>query len=142
MTKTTVSFTAVYDDEHAALRDLDALEGLYEEEWIGKYDAAVVRMKDGEPHIVTRVDHPRGRVIPELLGHGALPGDELKQAAEKLPDGAVGLVVVGEVSPERAFEDVVTRAVRTAQRDFTTTTDQLAGEMIADVKAGAARGDR
>lgn len=49
--------SAAYDDEAAALAGLGVLERLYDEEWIGDYDAAVFRMKLGEPHIVKRVDH-------------------------------------------------------------------------------------
>ena len=57
-----VLYTAVYDDVDAALADLAALEQLHKAEMIGKYDAAVVDSKDGEPHIVKRVDRPAVRV--------------------------------------------------------------------------------
>jgi hypothetical protein len=91
-----VVYRAVYDDEQAALAGLEVLEGMHEEEWIGDYDAAVFRMKLGEPQIVKRVDHPRRRAIPELVGHGALPGSEIRKAAEELPAGKVGLIVVSD----------------------------------------------
>ena len=136
MTRKPVSvYTAVYDDEHAALADLEALERLHEEESIGKYDAAVIRMKLSEPHIVKRVDDPRIRVIPERLGHGALPSNELEKAAEELPAGISGADRVAEVALGRAFEDAVTQGVRVAQRDFTTTTDRLASELVEAFKA-------
>lgn len=81
-------------------------------------------------------------MIPELLGHGALPENELRQAANELPAGKVGLIAVGEVSLERAFEDAVTGAARSAQREFTTTTDRLASDLIEAFKTEAARGGR
>ena len=140
--KPAVVYSAVYDDEATAPSALEVLEALYEEEWIGDYDAAVYRMKLGEPHIVRRVDHPRISVIPELIGHGALPENELRKAADELPAGKVGLMAVGEVSLERAFEDAVTGAARSAQREFTMTTDRLASELIETFKTNAARGGR
>ena len=69
---TAVLYTAVYDDVDAALADLAAFEPLHKAEMTGKYDAAVVDSKDGEPHIVKRVDRPAVRVIPEWLGSGTL----------------------------------------------------------------------
>ena len=50
---------------------------------IGRYDAAVVDRKDGEPHIVKRVDRPAVRVIPEWLGSGTLARRELHDAARR-----------------------------------------------------------
>ena len=78
---TAVLYTAVYDDVDAALADLAALEQLHKAELVGKYDAAVIDVKDGEPHIVKRVDHPVVRVIPEWLGSGTLARRELHDAA-------------------------------------------------------------
>jgi hypothetical protein len=49
-----------------------------------KYDAAVADRKDGEPHIVKRVDRPAVRVIPEWLGAGTLARRELHDAARAL----------------------------------------------------------
>ena len=49
-----------------------------------KYDAAVADRKDGEPHIVKRVDRPAVRVIPEWLGEGTLARRELHDAARAL----------------------------------------------------------
>lgn len=140
--KPAVVYSAVYDDEATALAGLEVLERLYDEEWIGDYDAAVFRMKLGDPHIVKRVDHPRIRVIPELLGHGALPENELRKAADELPAGKVGLIAVGEVTLERAFEDAVTGAAKTAQREFTATTDRLASELLEALKTDTAPGGR
>ena len=68
-----VLYTAVYQDVDAALADLAAFEQLHKAEMIGKYDAAVVDKKDGEPHIVKRVDRPAVRVIPEWLDPARSP---------------------------------------------------------------------
>jgi uncharacterized membrane protein len=42
MADTTLLYTAVYDDESAALPDIDALERLHHDEMLGDDDAAVV----------------------------------------------------------------------------------------------------
>jgi hypothetical protein len=68
-----VLYTAVYDDVATALSDLDAIERLHTEDMVGSFDAAVVDQRDGEPHIVKRLDRPRFRAIPEAFGSGALP---------------------------------------------------------------------
>ena len=57
-----VLFNAVDDDVGAALADLAAFEQSHEAKMIGTCDAAVVGRKDGEPHIVKRVDRPAVRV--------------------------------------------------------------------------------
>ena len=88
--KPAVVYSAVYDDEAAALAGLEVLERRYDEEWIGDYDD----------------------------------------------------VAVGEVWLERAFEDAVTGAARSAQREFTTTTERLASDLIEAFKTQAARGGR
>ena len=87
-----VLYTAVYNDVDAALADLDALEQLHKAGMIGNHDAAVVDKKDGEPHVVKRVDRPAVRVIPQWLGSGTLARRELHDAARALDAGQLHLV--------------------------------------------------
>jgi uncharacterized membrane protein len=129
-----VLYTAVYDDVSAALSDLDALEGLHEDEIVGKYDAAVIDQENGKPHIVKRMDRPRVRVIPEAFGWGALPRKELKDAAEELGSGQAGLIVVGEPTLEKGFDKAVTRADKVVKSSLDATTDEIASELQEALK--------
>jgi hypothetical protein len=129
-----VLYTAVYDDVSAALSDLDALEGLHEDEIVGKYDAAVIDQENGKPHIVKRMDRPRVRVIPEAFGSGALPRKELKDAAEELGSGQAGLIVVGEPTLEKGFDKAVTRADKVVKSSLDATTDEIASELQEALK--------
>ena len=79
MTDTSLLYTAVYDDVDDALADLDAIEDLHEREMLGAYDAAVIRKRNGEPHIVRRADRPRARAIPEVFGIGTLRREVIKR---------------------------------------------------------------
>ena len=84
MADNSVAYVAVYDDVDSALADLDALGELHDEDLIGKDDAAVIDQENGKPHIVKRVDHPQINILPELVGKGALPSGELRDAAKEL----------------------------------------------------------
>ena len=128
-----VLYTAVYDDIDAALADLAALEQLHKAKMIDKYDAAVVDRKDGEPHIVKRVDRPAVRVIPEWLGSGTLARRELHDAARALDAGEAALLVVGEATLAKGFERAVARAAKTAKRELNATTDELAKDLTEAV---------
>ena len=121
----TIVYTAVYDDKNAALADLDALEELHDRNMLGKYDAAVVDREDGKPHIVKRVDRPSYRIVPELFGGGELPRKELHDAANELTGSEAGLILVGEPTLEKAFDEAVTHAVKTAKHSFDTSADEL-----------------
>lgn len=122
-------YVAVYDNVDAARADLDAIEVLHEEDLLGTYDAAVVDQENGKPHIVKRMDRPRVRVIPEVLGFGTLRRKELKEAAEELAANEAGLIVVGEPTLDKAFDEAVTRASKTLKRVLDATTDELAQAM-------------
>jgi hypothetical protein len=122
-------YVAVYDSKDAALADLDAIEHLHEDYLVGTYDAAVVDQENGKPHVVKRMDRPSIRVIPEVLGFGKLSRKELHEAAEELAANEAGLIVVGEVTLEKAFDVAVTRASKTLKSVFDGTTDELAQEM-------------
>ena len=128
-----VLYTAVYGDVDAALADLAAFEQLHKAQVIGKYDAAVVDSKDGEPHVVKRVDRPAVRVIPEWLGSGTLARRELHDAARALDPGEAALIVVGEPTLAKGFERAVTRAAKMAQRELNAAADELARDLTEAV---------
>jgi hypothetical protein len=130
MADNSVGYVAVYDDVSSALADLDALDALHDDDLIGKYDAAVIDQESGKPHIVKRVDRPRIDVLPELVGRGALPRGELREAAKELDPGEVALIVVGEPTLEKAFDKAVTRAEKVAKDTFDASADDLAQELI------------
>ena len=127
--KSMVQYIGVYDEADLAIGDLEAFEQLHDVDVIGDYDAAVFDMKDGEPHIVKRVDRPRIHVIPELLGSGPLSRGELHKAAKELPEGGAGLVVIGESTIEKAWDKAVTRAAKVAKHDFDAATDEIAKDL-------------
>ena len=129
MTENAVMYAAVYDDAGAAVADLDALEQIHSQQVLGDYDAAVVDKEDGHPHIVKRVDRPRIHVIPELVGAGVLKRKELHELADELGENEAALVVVGEPTLEKGFDQAVTHAAKTMQHEFDTATDALAEEL-------------
>ena len=129
-----VLYTAVYSDVDAAGADLDAFEQLHKTEMVGKHDAAVIDKENDKPHIVKRADHPAIRVIPEWLGTGTLPRRELRDAAQALDSGEAALIVVGDPTLEKGFEKAVTRTSKIVKRDLNAATDELARELIEDVK--------
>ncbi|HTQ69080.1 MAG TPA: hypothetical protein VMI13_10355 [Solirubrobacteraceae bacterium] len=124
-------YTAVYDDLPTALTDLEDLDELHKDDIVGKYDAAVVDLDEGKPHIVKRMDRPRIRVIPEDFGGGTLPRKELKEAAETLHGNEAGLIVVGEPTIEKAFDEAVQSAAKVVKRSFDVTTDEIAQALQA-----------
>ncbi|HVN10772.1 MAG TPA: hypothetical protein VMT69_01670 [Kineosporiaceae bacterium] len=135
MADNSVLFAAVYDDVDAALADLDAVDQLRKADVIGKYDAAVIDKKDGEPHIVKRADHPWVRVIPEVFGGGTLPRKELHETAQELAAHEAALIVVGEPTLEKGLEGAVTRANKTLKQSFDASADSLANELMDAIKA-------
>ena len=135
MADNSVAYVAVYDDVNSAMADLDALGELHDDDMIGKYDAAVIDEENGKPHIVKRVDRPRIDVLPELLGHGALPSGKLRDAAKGLEAGEAALVVVGEPTLEKGFDKAVTRANKVAKESFAADADDLASELMKAAKS-------
>jgi hypothetical protein len=129
MADNSIGFTAVYDDVDSALADLDALDKLHDDKVVGKYDAAVVDLENGKPHIVKRVDNPRVNVLPELVGKGALPSGEVKDTTKGLDQGQAALIFVGDPTLDKAFEQAVTRARKVARQQFAGAADQLADEL-------------
>ena len=124
-------FTAVYDSVDRAKADLDAIETLHKDDFLGTFDAAVVDQKNGKRHIVKRLDRPVVRVIPEELGFGWLRRKELQEAAAELGANQVGLIVIGEPTLEKGFDIAVTRATKVVKQTVDATTDEIAEEMKA-----------
>jgi hypothetical protein len=127
-------YTAVYDGVSPALEDLGAIEELHKQSIIGKYDAAVIDQEEGKPHIVKRMDRPHIRVIPEMFGGGTLPRKELKEAAQELTSDQAGLVVVGEPTIEKGFDQAVTRANKVIKRTLDATSDEISDELKEALK--------
>jgi hypothetical protein len=128
-------FTAVYKSVDDATEDLDAIEHLHKDEFLGTFDAAIVEQKNGHPHIVKRMDRPMVRIIPEELGFGRLRSTELKKAAAELEANQVGLIVIGEPTLENGFDKAVTRAAKVAKETVDATTDEIANELKEAAKS-------
>jgi len=130
-----VLYTAVYDSVDDALDDLQAIEQLHEDEMVGTFDAAVIDKENGKPHIVKRVDRPRARIIPEAFGGGALPRDELKDAASELTSDEAGLIVVGDPTLDKGFDKAVTHSAKVVKRELDATSDELTRELQEALKS-------
>jgi uncharacterized membrane protein len=130
-----VLYTAVYGNLQDALDDLEAIEQLHKDQVIGKFDAAVIDQENGKPHIAKRVDHPLIRVIPEMFGGGVLPRQELKDAASELTSDQAGLIVVGEPTLEKGFDQAVTRSAKIVKRSLDASADELASELKEALKS-------
>jgi hypothetical protein len=136
MDENAVMYMAVYDGgKEDALEDLGALDELHHDELIGKYDAAVIDLEDGEPRVVKRASRPRIDVIPEMFGGGTLKRSELKEAAQELTAGQAALIVVGDPTIEKAFDKAVKNAAKVAKQSFDSTTDELADALVAASKS-------
>jgi len=133
--KPVVLYAASYESVSAALADLDAIEQLHKDEMIGSYDAAVIDKENDKPHIVKRMDRPRIRVIPELLGGGTLPRKELKEAAAELTADQAGLVAVGEPTIEKAVDNALTGAAKVVKHTIDATTGEIASELQEALKS-------
>ena len=122
-------FVAVYDSIEAAKADLDAIEQLHKDDFVGTFDAAIVDQKNGKPHIAKRLDRPVVRVIPEELGFGPLTRKELKEAATELGANQAGLIVIGQPTLEKGFDKAVTRAAKVVKHTINATADEIVKEM-------------
>lgn len=128
-------YTALYDDVDQALNDLDAIDQLHDDAIIGKFDAAVIDRENEKPHIVKRMDRPRVRIIPEALGSGTLSRKELKEAAAELSGSQAALIVAGEPTLAKGFDQAVTRADKVIKRSLDATTDEVASELQEAAKS-------
>ncbi len=129
MADNSVAYIAVYDDVDTALSDLDAIRDLHDDDIVGKYDAAVIDQEDGKPHIVKRLDNPRINVVAEMVGKGALPSGELKNAAKSLDPTEAALIFVGDPTIDKAFDKAVTHANKVAKQQFNSAADDLAADL-------------
>lgn len=130
----------VYDDVDSAKEDLEAIEGLHKEELIGTFDAAVIQKRNGKLHVVKRMDRPMVHIIPEELGFGKLSHKELKESADELPEGKYALVVIGEVTVEKAFDKAATHAANVAKHFIDATADELTQAMKEAAGSSASSG--
>jgi hypothetical protein len=133
--KPIILYAASYNSVSAALTDLDAIEQLHKDEMIGSYDAAVIDKENGKPRIVKRMDRPRIRVIPEVLGGGTLPRKELKEAAAELTADQAGLVAVGEPTIEKGVDQALTGAAKVVKHTLDATTDEITSELQEALKS-------
>jgi hypothetical protein len=128
-------FAAVYDSIDDAKADLDAIENLHKDDFLGTFDAAIIDQENGKPHIVKRIDRPVVRIIPEELDFGPLSRKELKTAAAELGPDQVGLIVIGQPTLEKGFDKAVTRAAKVTKQTVNATTDEIAEEMKETTKS-------
>jgi hypothetical protein len=122
-------YIAVYPGVDAALADLEALEHLGADQIVGAFDAAVIDESGAGPQIVRRLDRPRARIIPELLGAGRLPRFELRHAARELRTDQAALVAVGDPTTEDGFAKAITPSARIVKRWIDDVTDAIADEL-------------
>ena len=124
-------YVAIYDDVASAKADLDAIEQLHKHDLVGSFDAAVVDKENGRPHIVKRMARPMVKVIPDVFGddYALLPYDELHETAAELGSSEAALVVLGEPTLDKAFDEAVTHATKTLKHVMDVTADELAREM-------------
>ncbi|HEX6713453.1 MAG TPA: hypothetical protein VF066_08705 [Thermoleophilaceae bacterium] len=113
MSQNLILFGAVYKDVYAALADLETFERLDKRKVGGPYDAAVVDLHEGLPHVVKRAKRPTLELIPELVARGRPPIGVL---ANPLAPSETALAVVGSPELEKAFTRAVRRAVMTTVR--------------------------
>jgi hypothetical protein len=113
MLENLIIYGAVYEDIYAALADLESFEKLNDRRSTGPYDAAVIDLRDGLPHIVKRGTRPTLELIPELVARGRPPIGVL---AEPLGPGESVLAVVGRAELGKTFKRAVSRSVMTSER--------------------------
>jgi hypothetical protein len=108
-----IIYGAVYEDVYAALADLESFEKLNDRRSPRLYDAAVIDLRDGLPHVVKRTTRPTLELIPELVARGRPPIGVL---AEPLGPGESALAVVGRAELEKEFKRAVRRSITTSKR--------------------------
>ena len=113
MLENLIIYGAVYEDVYAALADLERFEKLNDRRSAGPYDAAVIDLHDGLPHIVKRGTRPTLELIPELVARGRPPIGVL---AEPLGPSESALAVVGRSELGTAFKRAVRHSVMTSER--------------------------
>ncbi len=127
-------YAAQYSSTSTALADLEAVERLHREEFVGSFDAAVIDKDNGKPHIVKRMDRLIAHIIPEAFGSGKLPRKELKDAASELTSNTAGLIAVGEPTVVNGIDTALTGAVKVAKHSIDASTDEIASELQEALK--------
>jgi hypothetical protein len=132
-----IVYAAAYETVEAALADMNNIEAMHEDELVGRYDAAVIDRANyhHKPRIVHRVGSSYFRVIPDLFGGGALPRQELYEAAEHLSAEQAGLIVVGEPTIEPGLDRALTKAAKVVKRTVEATTHEITSELQEALKA-------
>ncbi len=133
--KPQVMYAASYDAVPDALAALDSIEQLHKDEMIGSFDAAVIDMENGKPHIVKRLDRPRVHIIPEQMGGGTLPRKELREAAAELTANQAGLIAVGEPTIDKGITKALQNADKVVKRTVDATADEITSELQEALKS-------
>jgi hypothetical protein len=132
--KPMVVYAAAYASVSAAETDLSAIEALHRDKAIGSFDAAVIDLENGKPHVVKRMDRPGVRVIPEWFGGGTLPRKELHELAGQLTASQAGLIAVGEPTIEKALDQALTNADKVVKKTVDATAGEIASELQEALK--------
>jgi hypothetical protein len=130
-----VLYAAAYRSITDALRALDTIEELRNDQVVGKFDAAVIDKENGKPHIAKRMDRPEIRVIPEWFGGGTLPRKELHQAAEELTADEAGIIVVAEPTIAKALGKALTGAAKIVRHEVDAGIDEITSELQEALKS-------
>jgi uncharacterized membrane protein len=148
-------YIGAYDSVLDAEDDLEAVRELHHDKLIGTYDAAIVTKNDeGKPQIVRKTEKPTqhgawtglgvgavvGLLFPAVLVgaaagaviggvvehfHKGLSRGDLKELGELLDEGEACLVVIGEVTIEKALDDAVKKAKKTLKKQVDADADEL-----------------
>jgi uncharacterized membrane protein len=161
-------YAATYDDLDDAEADYAAVFELHAAGAIGTFDSAVIYKDDeGKVH-VSKTEKPTqhgawtgagvgalvGLVFPPaligsavvgagaggLIGHlrGGVSRGDLKELGDELEQGTAAVIVLGESKIEEQLEKAVTRANKMVEKQIDADADELAREIDAAAKEGAA----
>src|SRR5215218_3947926 len=130
-------YAGEYDDVDDAKADLGELKELHREHLVGTYDAAVLTKNEKRtqhggwaglaagaaiglifpPSIL--VSGAIGAGAGALIGHlrGGMSDSDLKEVGEMLDESEAALIVVGEVTVERAVEEATRHAKREMKKE-------------------------
>ena len=73
-------------------------------------------------------------MIPEAFGAGALPRQELHDAANELGTSQAGMIVVGEPTIEQGLDKAIVGAARVVKRSVDASTDEISSELQEALK--------
>jgi uncharacterized membrane protein len=113
-------YAGEYDDVDDAKADLKELKELHREHLVGTYDAAVLTKNEkGKVKIVDKTEKPTQHGGWALIGHlrGGMSDSDLKEVGEMLDESEAALIVVGEVTVERAVEEATKRAKKEMKKE-------------------------